>query len=124
MRLLLDAHLSPLISRVLIAESIDAESLEHWQGGRYRHAHDEQILIAAATDDRVLVSYDVHSIPATARELRRTGQRHAGVVLVSKGTIRPGDIGGLIRALRHLEATPAEQPVENQVIYLRRAPHG
>ena len=122
MRLLLDAHLSLEIATSLRADGIDIISLEEWLGGRYRHTPDAQILRAAAGEDRVLVTCDVRTIPSLLKAWASTGQRHVGVVLISRRSIRPNDIGGLIRALRRLEENPPEQPGENQAIYLRASP--
>ena len=99
MRLLLDAHVSPAVARALQAGGSDALAPRDWHGGQYRTASDAQILAAAVAEERVLVTYDLRSIPPLLKEWAQSGRHHAGVILVDRKTIRPGDVGGLRRAL-------------------------
>ena len=102
MRILLDGHMPPIVAQQLQRDGTDAVCLRDWLGGSYRTAPDELILTAASSDDRVLVTYDCRTIPHLLKEWAETGQHHAGVVLVDERTVRPNDIGGLVRTLRAL----------------------
>jgi predicted nuclease of predicted toxin-antitoxin system len=119
MRLLLDAHLSPAIARQLQREGVDAVALRDWLGGSHRQALDDQILAVAASDQRVLVTYDRRTIPPLLKEWAETSQQHAGVVLVDEQTLQPADIGGLLRALRALVAEHGDDDWQDRVIFLR-----
>jgi hypothetical protein len=115
MRLLLDAHVSPAVARALQESGIDALALRDWQGGRFRNASDAQILVTAATEERVLVTYDLRSIPPLLKEWAESGRVHAGVILVDGRTIRPGDVGGPRRAL----AAAVAERWRDRVVFLR-----
>lgn len=118
MRLLLDVHLSPALARRLQQEGIDAVAVQDWLGGNYRRAPDDQLLAAAAVDERVLVTYDCQTIPPLLKQWAETGQQHGGVILVDEKTIRPNDLGGLLRALRSLVARSGEDHWRNRVVFL------
>ncbi len=118
MRLLLDAHCSPAVSRPLRAIGIDAWTLDEWLEGTYRHAEDVQILAAAVIEVRTLVTYDCKTMPGLLGELAATGRSHSGVILVDERTIRQHDFGGLIRALRALVERHGDEPWTDRMMYL------
>lgn len=120
MRLLLDAHIAPVVALRLRNEGIDAVTVRDWLDGNYRTAPDEQLLSAAAADARVLVSYDCRTIPPLLKEWAETGRHHAGVVLVDEKTVRQKDVGGLLRALRRLVAQSGTENWNDRVVFLRR----
>lgn len=120
MRLLLDAHISPAVARELRRREVDAVAVSEWLGGNFRTAPDEQLLAAALSDERVLVTYDLRSIPILLREWTETRQRHGGVVLVDERTIQPNDPGGLVRALCALVERTRGTDWLDRVIFLRR----
>jgi predicted nuclease of predicted toxin-antitoxin system len=119
MRLLLDAHLSPAIAQRLNAEGTDIVTLRDWRGSNYLDAPDDQILVAALAEERVLVTFDSRTIQPLVNEWAQTGRHHAGVVLINRKTIRQDDIGGLIRALRMLVANTGEQDWRDRVVFLQ-----
>ena len=98
---------------------MDALILSDWLGGSHRSASDEQVLTAAFSDERVFVTYDCRTIPAVLKNWAETGQHHGGVVLVDEKTLRPSDIGGLLRALRALIAESGDETWRDRVIFLR-----
>lgn len=119
MRLLLDAHLSPAIAQRLTAEGVDIASLRDWQGGSYRHAPDDQILVAALAEGRVLVTFDARMIEPLVKEWVEAGRHHAGLVVINRKTIRQNDIGGLIRALRSLVKDAGDQGWHDRLAFLQ-----
>ena len=119
MRLLLDAHISPAVARALQGHGIDVVVLRDWLGGGFRSASDDQLLITAASDRCVLVSYDCQTLPPLLRDWSETGRHHAGVILVDEKTVRPNDIGGLLRALRALFAQTGDEDWRDRVVFLR-----
>jgi hypothetical protein len=119
MRLLLDEHVSPAVARQLQAEGLDAITIRDWLGGNYRGAADDQLLAVAAADQRVLVTFDLRTIPPLLKEWAEEGRQHAGVILVDEGTIRSDDIGGLVRALRALVKQSGGESWTDRVVFLR-----
>jgi predicted nuclease of predicted toxin-antitoxin system len=104
MRLLLDAHIPTAVSRSLQSTGIDAVTVSGWQNGQWRSASDELILEAARADERALVTYDCRTIPLLLKAWAEEGRSHAGIVFVDSRTIRPNDVGQLVRALQNLAA--------------------
>ncbi len=119
MRLLLDAHISPSIARQLHQDGLDAVALRHWQDGNYRTATDETVLITAMAEERVLVTYDLRTIPSLLKEWAEMGQHHGGVILVDERTLRPNDIPGLLRALRFLERAHGNEAWRDRAVFLQ-----
>src|SRR5688572_9257412 len=62
MRLILDIHVPAAVARGLEAGGIDVVHAAIWQGGAIRTAPDADILTLAATEGRVLVSYDTKTL--------------------------------------------------------------
>lgn len=121
MRLLLDEHVAPAVARGLRRHGLDAVALVHWQGSQYLGASDPEVLAAAALDQHVLLTYDLRSIPELLREWSELGRQHAGVVLVDEQTIRPSDVGGLVRVVAALATARARTDWAGRVELLRRA---
>ena len=119
MRLLLNGHISPSIASQLQQSGIDAIALRDWQDGRYRTASDEQILTAATVDERVLVTYDLRTIPPLLKEWAEAGQQHSGVVLIDNKTLRPNVIGGLLKAIRTLVKEHGDDEWRDQVMFIQ-----
>ena len=104
MRLLLDAHVPLAVAVQLRQRGVDAVALRDWRSGAYLTASDEHILLGAVEQNRVFVTYDVHSIPPLLRNLAERGQPHSGVVFIDGRTIRPNDVGALTTGLVALVA--------------------
>jgi hypothetical protein len=121
MRLLLDIHVSPVVAQQLSREGMDIISLRDWKGGEFRNRSDQLILDAAIEEGRVLITFDVSTIPSLASRFTAAGVHHAGVVLVAEPTFRQGDIGGLIRAIRALLNIEGDADWIDRVHFLRRA---
>jgi predicted nuclease of predicted toxin-antitoxin system len=119
MRLLLETHFPAALARQLQRHGIDAETLQDWQGGVFRTAGDEAILTAAAADGRVLVTYDVKTIPTRLMLWAEEERRHAGVILVSSTSFPTTDIGRLLRALVHVLNAVQDQGWADRIVYLR-----
>ena len=82
MRLLLDAHVPTAIAEDLRRRGIDVLSIQGWQQASYRHARDNNILEAAATDERTLVTFNLSTIPDLLREFEGRAQK----VTVDRGS--------------------------------------
>jgi predicted nuclease of predicted toxin-antitoxin system len=102
LRLLLEAHLDKAIAETLQRQGIDALSLARWRAGAFLSASDHELLLAAQSDNRALVTFDVSTIPGELERLFLEHQDHAGVIYVSFKTFRPNDVGGIVAALSRL----------------------
>jgi hypothetical protein len=124
MRLLGETHMPGALVPAPHHHTIDTVALQNWQGGAYRDADDATILAAAYQDERVLLTFDLKTIPACLRAWAAAGNHHAGVILVSQKTFLPNDVGSLLRTLVHLAGVSPSQDWLDRVVYLGPAPRG
>ena len=119
MKLLLDENVSPALVGVLGKKKppIEAVALRDWRGGIFLNRPDEEILRAAFPEKRILVTFDVNSIPELLVRLAVTGEDHAGVILVSSLSFDQDDLGSLARALVPLTQLP--DPWLNRSLFLQ-----
>lgn len=119
--LLLDENFSPEIATQIVQKrpDIPAISLHHWHSGRFKAQPDESILVAAASEELTLVTYDQKTIMPVLMQWGQSGRDHAGVVFVDNYTIAPNDLGTLIRSLTALWDTCHEESWGNRVDFLR-----
>lgn len=123
MKLLLDEHISPAVTRGLRAAAgalAEVAALREWQDGAWLEAPDALLLQAAAADGWTLVTYDLRTIPPLLKDWGEQGIAHGGVILVDERSIAPSDFGGLIRALERLAAALAAADRQNRVVFLTR----
>ena len=118
MRLILDIHVPSAVARGLQARGIDVVLGATWQDGTIRTASDADILTLAASEDRVLVSYDTKTLRPLAREWAERGHRHAGIILIDDRTYRQNDVGGIVRALRAIVAERGDEDWHDLMVYL------
>lgn len=119
-RLLLDEHISPDVADLLIKNNVDTIPMQEWHDGNLLSQSDEQILMAAAAENRALATFDVRSIPVVLRHFAEAGVDHGGVIFISDKTIGQGDIGGIARALLKLSKDYENVSLKNQVLFLSR----
>ena len=67
-------------------------------------AEDEELLTLAIKEQRLFVTYDNATVPATVAEFLQEGLDVPSVVYVSAATIASNDFSGLARALKRLAA--------------------
>ena len=120
MTFLLDEHVAPAAAEGLRKLNIEAIALRDWQRGRFLEATDEAILSQAEADGVPLVTYDQRTIPTILKLWGESGRSHGGVVLVDHRTIRPGDVGGMVRALKALHDQAGQAPWRDRVVFLQR----
>ncbi|MBA3866155.1 MAG: DUF5615 family PIN-like protein [Solirubrobacterales bacterium] len=99
MRLLLDAHVSgPRIAAALRGRGHDVRAadeereLDGWA--------DEELLVLATEEERVMVTFDVKDFPDIARRWAEAARPHAGCAIVVG--IDHGEFGAILRALDRL----------------------
>ena len=120
MRLILDEHISSDIAHGLLEVGIDAVEVSNWLGGTMRSTADDRILAIAAEEHRVLVSFDVNTIPPLINVWSAQGKLHAGVILISRKTFRQNDVSGILRSLRALIADKGNDDWQDRLEFLRR----
>lgn len=119
MKLLLDGHLPSALARQLQSRQVDAVTLAAWFDGDYRRSPDSLILARALVEQRVLITYDLHTIPALLMDLAESNAHHAGVILVHHSTFRSDDVGGLLRAILELVQEQEHEDWQDRVMYLK-----
>ncbi len=97
MRLLLDEHINPEVARQLRKKGFDVLSVEE---ARMREASDEQVLSFAASEKRVIVTYNIRDFQMLLLDWHRAGRHHSGIVFVSEKTASQKTIGPLVQALK------------------------
>jgi hypothetical protein len=122
LRLLLDEHLSPQLSRQLSSRLPEAfiSSMQSWEAGKYLGLPDEVILAAAREEGWTLVTFDQRTIAPLIKSWAEQGITHGGVVFIDQRTFAPNDLGGLLRALEALWNAQATFDWTNRVVYLTR----
>ncbi len=122
LRLLLDEHISSRVAHGLNRQLplADVECILTWQGGAHLGSPDDVILNNALRDWRVVVTYDLATMPSAIQSMASDHGQHPGVLFIDTKTIRPNDIGGLVRALQSFLMIHAESNhLNNQVHFLR-----
>lgn len=120
MKILLDAHIPTAVGKGLTERGVDAVALRSWRGGRFLDATDEAILAGAGEEERVFVTYDVHTVPPLLRRWLEDGMGHTGVVLISVKTVPPSDVRRLTQALLQLCKGFQDQPWVDRIVFLTR----
>jgi predicted nuclease of predicted toxin-antitoxin system len=117
-RLLAETHIDPAVVDRLASEGVDIVSLRDWRDGEHRDAPDDELLEIAATVGRVLVTYDIHTIPPLLKDWAIISRSHAGVIFVTGKSVRMNDIGALLRGLRDVIVEHGEDDWQDRAIYL------
>ncbi len=79
---------------------------------------DDVILRTAHSEQRILVTFDVHSMPVVIRHFAESGVDHSGVVLISTKTLGQDDAPHLAAALERFANLYGDQSLNNQVLFL------
>jgi predicted nuclease of predicted toxin-antitoxin system len=119
MRLLLDAQIGLVVAVQLRAAGVEVVGLSEWLAGVHRTAADAEILAAARDDQRILVTFDLKTVPSLLREWGDLERSHAGVILIDDKAIRSNDVGGLVRSLLALIEESRGEDWQDRVQFLR-----
>lgn len=119
LRLLLDEHISLAVAVDLRRRGMDVVAMQEWRNGNFLSRLDPDILSAANEDQRILVTYDVHTIPGFARSLVESGSGHAGIIYVSQKTVQAHQIGRLSEALFRFASEQENQAWLKRAEFLR-----
>ncbi len=124
LRLLLDEHISSKVAHGLKRQLplADVECILTWQDGVHLGSPDDVILINALRDWCVVVTYDLATMPSAIQSIASGHGQHPRVLFIDTKTLRPNDIGGLVRALQSfLMMHAGSEHLNNQVHFLRTA---
>ena len=123
MKLLLETHIAKATFGALskLAPEIQAEALAQWRGGAFRTADDARILAACHAEGRVLVTFDLRTIPGLLRHWAAEGRDHSGVVFGDENTVRPNSPADVAAALAALAEEIGDGDTRNMVRFLRPA---
>ena len=107
MRLLLDAHVSgPNVGGSLSRRGHDARALD--QEPELEGLGDEEVLVLATEERRILVTHNVTDLPEILREWAEGARSHAGVILLY--AIDHDEFGLILRGVaRWLEVRPRQE---------------
>jgi predicted nuclease of predicted toxin-antitoxin system len=101
-RFLLDAHISPVVAEILAKGGFDVRAVA---GSPLAAAEDGELLESAVTENRLFVTYDNATVPATAADLLNNGMEIPAIVYVSMATLPSNGFSRLARALKRLAAS-------------------
>lgn len=119
LRLLLDEDISRRVAEGLRAVGVDAISVQEiGRGGR--RVPDEEQLVYATEQGRVLVTYNRHDFQELDAKWREEGRRHADILWCLERVVMRSAIGDLIRAL--VVASREYENLEGLCLILQRAP--
>lgn len=120
MRLLLDAHISAQrIAGALRGRGHDVRAADEERG--LDGWPDEELLALAASERRILVTFDVKDLPDIARRWAEAQRPHAGCLIVVG--IDHSEYGTVIRALeRAFAARPDHEEWHDYTAFVARGP--
>lgn len=123
MKLLLDVHIAKASVSALkkMAPHLQAEHISLWRGGSLLQAEDAEILAACHTEKRVLVTYDLATIPDLLRRWMQEDRPHSGLLFADKNTVRPDAPGEVAAAITLLAVEIGPADTTNLVRFLRPA---
>jgi hypothetical protein len=124
LHLLLDENISYVIAEEVKRHhpEIVIESVHQWRDGKFLSQKDENLLLAAASEELTLVTYDQNTIPLIVSRLYEEGQHHAGVIFIDDHTVANDDFGLLIRSIVSFWKRFQSQDWQDRVQYLNRPP--
>jgi hypothetical protein len=122
LRLLLDEHISPKVAAGLLRRRprLTVHAFTSWESGAFLGQPDSICLEVALKQGLTLVTYDRRTIPPLLKQWIESGKSHAGVIFVDEKTIRPDDVGSLIRALTSLVESTGTLNWTNRIVFLQR----
>lgn len=120
MRLFLDAHISARrVAGALRDRGHDVRAADEQR--ELDGLADEQLLELAASETRVMITFDVKDFTVIARRWAEAGRRHAGLGIVVG--IDHGEFSAIIDALsQELSARPEQASWTDLTLFISRAP--
>lgn len=116
--LLLDEMIGPKVAIALRRRSVDVYGIV--ERPDLHSLPDDDVLTLAASERRMVVTFNIHDFARLDHGWKSAGRTHAGIVMLSTATFpqNRGQLGALVRALR---AAVDQQilPAPDAVTYLR-----
>lgn len=121
MKVLLDVHVAKAAIGALLktAPDIQAEHISQWRGGAFLPAEDSEILAACHAEHRVLIAYDLATIPDLLRRWMAENRPHSGVIFADENTVKPNAPKEVATAIAALAKEIGDSDTTNLVRYLR-----
>jgi len=122
MKVLLETHIAKATVGAIAkaAPDIEAQHLARWRDGPMRSASDAELLTACHEEGRVLVTFDLRTIPSLLRQWAAEGRNHSGVIFGDDKTLKPSSPAMLAAALATLVAEIGEADTTNVIRFLTR----
>jgi predicted nuclease of predicted toxin-antitoxin system len=95
-RFLLDEQLSLRLAEAAGRAGLDVTAVS---GSDLEGVDDRTVLLAAAAQERILVTYDIRDFSRLMRDLVSGGVTPRGMLLIHPKSFRPDDLRGIRRAL-------------------------
>jgi hypothetical protein len=120
LRLFLDAHISgPRIARALRERGHDVRAADEER--ELDGLEDEQLLVLAAEESRVMITFDVGDFAVIARRWAEAGRAHAGLGIVVG--VDHGEFGAILAALSHeLDSRREQSTWRDLTLFIARLP--
>lgn len=120
MKLLLDVHVAKAAIGALrkVTPQVQAEHISQWRGGAFLLADDAEILAACHAEKRVLITYDLATIPDLLRRWMAEDRPHSGVVFGDENTVRPNAPAEVASAIASLTKEIGNTETTNLVRFL------
>jgi len=100
-RFLLDEQLSRRLAEAAVRAGLDVTAVK---GSELAGLDDRSILLAAAAQERILVTCNIRHFAPLMTDLINSGVTPKGLVKISAKSFHPGDLRGILRALVELAA--------------------
>ncbi len=114
-RLLLDEHFSGALAEALGRHGVDVVAASATR--QLRGLGDEALLAEAASQGRMLVTYNVRDFAALARQWAQLGKSHAGILLIHPRTVAASDIRGQVRVILETLRVVADRDTTDLVLF-------
>ena len=121
MRLLLDCHIARGTIGALRPRlpSLHVEHLATWWSGQFLRGSDEDILAMCHSQKRVLVTYDLRTIPNLLRMWATEQRSHSGIIFGDEQSIKPSQPGVVAGALARIVKELGNAETTNLIRFLR-----
>ena len=103
------------------APHLPVEHISEWQGGALRGAGDDEILAACHAERRMLLTYDLATIPDLLRLWMAEERPHSGVIFADENTVKPNRPADIAAAVAAFAKEIGDGDTTNLVRYLRPA---
>jgi predicted nuclease of predicted toxin-antitoxin system len=112
-----DSQLPRALATALRQRGHDAVHLADWHAGAYRNAADPDLLRLAVPEQRIIITFDLATLPRDAYQFLADGTPFAGVLVLTH-SVGQTDIGAQLAAV--LAELSRRSDWDNCVVYAQR----